>query len=497
MKSLLILIGLMLILLPDLGFSQLTTYTKKSKTGLKYGEKIIYKARRDSIRIGDDSVATIFKKRKTLYVNYRGETIFKDRTQSAQVFSYGSAVLQDKNGLYGAINAEGDVIVQFIHEQSPRKFKRLLLVPFGQSWDLYSPEGIIEYAVDSVGWLNNWLIVYTQKSEPYTYTEKRLFKKDRVKTAYRRTDFINLYNPESGRQIVDEVAELHPYGQFVLLKKLSGEQFLLHNGEEFRVENITDFKEHDEHYISYRKDSLLQLVNRSKKDVIISGKYLKFDFRDQSIHALKDSSQNIDAIDIFDQQGRLLRSDLFYIVDLDPNRFIYKKDSLQFIGSAAGKALSPEFYGFGDANEGYRIVYYRYSYGYMNDASYEVLSIRYPIVAQEQIALTKRKRGLDFIRTVFTSLGNLGKAFVGKAPTPIDHYRKSRPKGVYLKETGHVFHNGWAVVCLDYYDPDKKYETIPVAASNADLHYNYINLKGELLNDKKYLQCSDFHQGKA
>ena len=477
--------------------AQLITYQKGSKTGIRYHGDKIYRPRKDSIVIKDDSIATIYRKRKTIYLNYLGEKVFKDKVQNGTVFSFGSALIQDKDGKWAAINRKGEYIFDHFYLEQPEKYKSIIITTFGNSIDLYNDRGVLEFAADSVKWMKDWLIVYTDKDEYVTITKKRLLRKDIEKTVKREVNFMNIYDADPGVKIASEIKSIDSIGQFMILTQIDDKTTILHKTEAFTIDDVHSIRQINDNYFSFKKKAVIHLVDRSLAQVIFSGIFDRVEVQGDYLHALIDSTNQSEFLTVIDHSGQIISENLFRIRPISGNRFVYQKDSLQFIGDLAAHRMSKMYHAVGDASEGYRLIYYEHSYGYISDETYEELPIRYPIIAQEYDAVPQMRRGGDFIRAIMEGFSNLGRVLVGKDPVKYLRYRPGKPGGIRLKETGREFNDGWAAVCLYEYNAAGSYDSIPVLGPFEKVKYNYVNTKGEYLNNERYSECRDFKNGHA
>jgi hypothetical protein len=69
------------------------------------------------------------------------------------------------------------------------------------------------------------------------------------------------------------------------------------------------------------------------------------------------------------------------------------------------------------------------------------------------------------------------------------------PDEIVMVESGHLFHNGLAVVCLK--NDRKTEDTLIIADCSNPFKYNYIDTSGTLLNNSEYLECLPFNNGTA
>jgi WG containing repeat len=494
------------------GISQLSTFEKKGKIGLKNGEEILLKPKYDSILLADLEVSSAFKKKKLYYIsNSSGETIRKGKSEYLEVFRYGSGITSTKSGKNGAVDKSGDYFIE------PSKYNKLsyslgLLHLKDSSYYkknyLFVGNRIVSEKAQEIEIFNNWVIVKRSKTETHTHTPtKGIFKKRRTTTTTSTNRWMEVYDGYSGNSISSMVDEIVSFDDMIALK-WAGEMDLFFNNERI-MRDVT--------FIESRNDSLYEgarsvdlslrqsgepqdrfLMDKSTKHILVNGPHYKFDIHENSIygHGNKDDH---DALYIYDINGNLLRTDLKRGWSIDYNRYVFADSLGEFIGTELGDTLSGHYPKISEAKNGIRKVYFDFSYGYINDSSYADLAIHWPVVG-ERISYSGgggRRRGL--FRGLGRDLGNFGRRLIGK-PTKGRSSGYS-PKGrsgsdIIILDDGHDFYEEMAIVCLNGLRRDAKYDSI-YSFYRSDAIYNYISTTGKLMSTKKYSHCLPFKNGLA
>jgi WG containing repeat len=454
-------------------FAQFDSFEIKGKKGIQFNEIKISNPKFDRIEFKDDSIATAYKGSKVYFINVFGKTVYKSKADRAESFIDGFSIISKKEK-FGAINRDGEKVIPLKSLVKPYHIGKMMAVESPNSFyykhfDLYGQSGLLEKEVDSIKLLLNWVIAYDTWSESYTYTKKRFLRKDKEMPGIIEHPSLHIYEAQNASLITRRAQELHLEGDFLIVKK---------------------------------ENNHLAIFS-SEKGEVISGNYKHFIFNSQTIYALKDTVKVFDNLSIFDLSGKIIKNDLGFLSPIDDDRFLFTKDSMQFIGDELGNQLSPLVTGFGELSEGYRIVYLNERYSYMNDKTYEIQNFSYPILAKTVTTTHSSYNLFGHIRSKFknlgTRIGNFGRSFIGKRRKSLETYTWSSyyEKNTVFKEGGHSFVNGFAIVCT-YKVNDTNLTRLPLIVQDREpFTYNFINHSGEQLNETFYKQVFDFKNGMA
>jgi hypothetical protein len=486
-----------ILLFPISSFGQFKLEEKKGRFGVSVAGDFVFKPKADSVFISD-SIATIYKKKKIFYLNQRGDKVYKVKLENGQAFKNDFAIVKNKEGKYGAINAQGEEVIALFLDGPPKYYGNLLLVDsysYGHSV-LYANDGRFMDKIKEVYWLHGWVVVEQQTRTVYYETKKRLFRKNIKKKKYRTNNFQYVLDPYTKEFLVSK-GSYQDYGDYVLLT--NDKKNDLYSAEGDRVfENISDFKEFDRDYLQFSSDGETILFDRSKGKSLVKGDFIDFRINPSSIYAIKDTSRGILDISIYDHKGELIKDELAFVRSLDRQRFVFMVDTLQYIGTETGEELSEKYAAFGEMANGYRLVYFGASYGYINDHTYRLLPIEYPLIAKHYSGGGSGRRIGGFFRAIGNMIGSFARMMTFQKPPD---YSSSGNSGTYnytsLSESGHPFNNGLAKVCLSGKNKENNYDSLMVVESYEKLYYNFIDTNGVRLNKIKYEQASDFINGKA
>lgn len=479
-------------------FGQIETYENKEKLGLKVNNEIIYKAKADSILILDDTIATIYKKQKIYYVNLEGKKVFKRKITHGLAFHDGTAVVMNRKNKFGAINNKGDLIANYYYSQAPTYFGRLLVFEsWSHKFDVYSPvERLMSYA-DSIRPLENWLIIYNHSNESYTYTEKRFLRPDKTRTGKREVNHIVIYHIWQEELVAKDIKEIVELDQLIILKNENYQRSIYQRSGKLLYEKVYQIQQENPDFISFRHESKRKLLRKSDAKTIIEGTYTHFQFNPNTIYAYKDSTEELDLMDIYSKEGELKQSDLYFIRNIERDRAIFAKDTLQFIGTEEGDQLSQFYVNIEGASENFRLVYKKGYYTYINDNTYAELNSQWPLLAYDYPASSGGRRRGGFLRAIFTGIGNFGRALVGKPRKSIFSHSVGSSGGIGLYFYGELFQEGFAKVCVSTFPDEQIKDEYVLIENQYDIRYNYIDTSGALLNSKKYIYCYPFVNGVA
>ncbi|MFT4600770.1 MAG: hypothetical protein ACI857_000947 [Arenicella sp.] len=434
---------------------QFSSFEKESKTGLNYGEEIIVKAKYDSISTFDNEIATAYKKDSRYYFNQSGNKISKKKILYSNAFKNGFAILSNKKGKYGAINAKGKLVIPFDYSNQFEQFGVLMLAKNYSSYHVYgTSERILGY-IDSAKVMDDWFITYDKTSIYTEYKKENVLGKVKTKSYYHHDYYFNIYDHLKGTLILDSI-----------------DRYYFENG-------ISVHK---------RMDSSIYLLDSDRK-VVASGDYSSVQINENTIFCLAESDST-SRMDLRSINGSLIKDDVAFVMNLDSGRFIFSSDSLQFIGDEYGKQLSPKLKGFGTEENGWRIVFDGLHYTYMNDSTYELLDFRLPVILRTVSTPDGGSGGWTLgrgFRNMKKRIGNFGRRFIGKKKKPLEtgsysHYYKEN------KVPAHQFPiiNGFLKIESSTFDSINSTETYFEDDHNFRAKYNYINLKGKRVNDIHY-----------
>ncbi|MCB9223316.1 MAG: WG repeat-containing protein [Crocinitomicaceae bacterium] len=485
------------LLFPVIGNAQFSLTEKKGRVGVNYGDIVLITPKADSICLSD-SVATVFKKKKVSYLNTLGDKIYKSTIEKGHPFHNGFAIIQNKKGLYGAINAQGEEVVPFTSLRPGIYYGNMLLVKRylkrEHDFVLYEPYRSVLANIDSVIWLHDWIIVHRTESEKFEYVKKRLLRQDEVKTEYKYVQYSTVYDPFNYEK-VDQSGGYKDFGDYVFFNDPTGKKNLRSVDKSIKIEGINHVQELNENYLQFEQNDNLVLFNRKLKRSLISGNYYEYQFNENSIYAWKDTNGSFKSVAIYDLEGILLRDDLAYVRHIDDNRIVFMLDSMQVIGTEKGEILTDRFYAFGESHNGFRIVYLGASYGYIDESDYHLLPIEYPLIMKHYSGGGGKKPGGIF-RAFAQMIGNFGRMMTFQKPKNFDN---TLPTYDYtsLSEAGHPFHEGYAKVCLYGLNKDQQYDSLLIVEQHEPLHYNFVDINGRLLNSKKYTDAGNFNGGRT
>ncbi|MFT4600772.1 MAG: hypothetical protein ACI857_000949 [Arenicella sp.] len=502
---------IVVLFLPLVSFSQLSTFEKKGKTGLKEGEAIVIKPKYDSIVMGDTMISTAFKKSKVILFNKEGESVYKGKKGQLSVFKFGAGFLKNKKGEIGAINRSGDFFIEpSIHHHLSYQNQLIYLIDTGYNGTnkLFFESRVLEKDIKNVELFDNWVVAEKYKTEiSYRTVKTGVFKKKREEKVYTTTYWKKVYEGETGKEISRSIDDIYRIDDMVALKS-NTDLDLYFNGDKI-LESVT--------FIESRNDSLYEgatqknflvrrsgesddrfLMNKKTKQILVQAPHLSYDIFENVIfgHGDFDDHENVH---IYTLQGELIRSDLKKGSPLDATRFVFRDSLGEFIGDEFGSQLSQHYQGFGDVSEGIRKVYFGYSYGYINDSTYEDSGINWPVVAENISYTGGSGRRKSLFRGLGRDLGNFGRRLIGN-PTKgkISGYSgvSFRNSELPILDDGHDFSDGMAVVCLNGLRRDAKYDTL-ISFFDYQAIYSYITPKGKLMSTVKYSKCHPFKSGLA
>ncbi|MBD3639192.1 MAG: WG repeat-containing protein [Crocinitomicaceae bacterium] len=447
------------------------SFNEADKFGIRYNNTPITKAKFDSLAFQDDSVATAYRKKRVYFLNTAGEKIYKTKIDRAETFSSGTAILK-KKGSYGAINRDGDIHVPIRSTRRPEKLGVMVAVEYGEDfwtfYDLYGRFGLVERFADSIKFINGWVIVYTNTTRNYHYKDKRFLRKDKVVNGTLDYPAVSAYQGLTAKCMAYKALDCRVI----------------------------------EDYLVVQENNTTTVVHNHENGKIISGPFKEVIINKNTIYGLTDTIQFYHNLVIYSKTGTPLTDDLGLVAIIDNNRSIFEKDSLQFIGDEFGKPLSPFADGFGSLYNGLRIMYKNGRYTYMNDSTYELMPLSWPVIVQKVNTRHSTFNAGRFVGTKLKNfvrrIGNFGRILIGAKTKQLETYNWSTyfEENVEMVEYGRPFYNDYAIVC--YYDQADSNSSKPIMLSNKnDLRYNYVHTSGKLLNDNKYIKCREFRNGKA
>ncbi|MCB9223315.1 MAG: WG repeat-containing protein [Crocinitomicaceae bacterium] len=466
------------------GSTQFKTYTSKTKMGLKCNETIIFKAKKNlEIIIESDRIAVVKNKKSTYYIDCYGNEIFVLKNKNGVGFPFhdGSAIIGIKNKdgslLYGAINDSGNYFMPAEFAVLPEYFGQIVAAK-KYAGDLYSSlyhptSGFIVADVDSIYFMGNLLFADAKKNITHSSTRKKLFShKTKTYTYTDSYETIHVIDPQKGNLLVEFATDVVEYENYTV---------------------ITDFERH-----KYLFDKEQQLVfEQTFSDYLIM---------DHFVYCLGDSTNGAYELTLFDPNTGLIETDIEYVGQIDEGRYVFAKDSLQYIGKEDLSALSPSFMGFGPVHDGWRIIYDDYKYGYMNDSTYYVRPFRFPIIASIS---TKTHGGgtnpigwfANKVRNFGTHVGNFGRALIGKSPHPTYTYTGSpsyTTTELYYYYAGFPFVNNYAKIRVvpEVFVPEHDYVWLD-KIELSKTYYSFIDTNGHLISSEKYGRVNDFVEGRA
>ncbi len=486
-----------LILITSFASAQIARVEKKGKVGFKYGDEVIKKPKYDSLIFGDTKIITAYKKEKAYYIDISGKIIHKGKIYRTSPFINGTGILKNRRGKYALIMANGDFLMEYLNTEKPVKYGQMVFVENGYQNKLFNSHELLEKGIDSVLSIGTWLISKTTTKESYTYTKKRPFLPNKKETAYRYSHSSNLYDVDQGTLKLDQISTYEVYANNLLVfrEKLSSAIFAL-NGEK-EVKDLLEFEIIDSSYFAAVQNEKRSIYSSKDLNPIVTGDYDLFILKSNSIYALGDTTNEFPSVDIFNYEGEQLKTGIQYVSELDENRVIFAKDSLQFIGTEIGERLSDYYHGFGNVQNGYRIVFGAYTYGYINDSTYAKIGGDYPVIGRKKSTYGSSRRRKGFIRTLVEGIVNTTRRFFGKSP--ISSYSASNydPNAINIVESGSGFEEGHAIVCLYGLQENNHYDTLTLTEDFVSLRYNYMDTTGALMNKNKYHECRPFEKGYA
>lgn len=467
---------------------------KKGKSGVSLNGSILYKPKADSVYFSD-SIATVYQKKKIIYINTSGEKIYKAKIENGWPFHNDFAIIKNKKGKYGAINSSGEEVISLFHDVPPTYYGNFLLAHniFGQGV-LYTKEGRLKDKISKVDWLHDWIVVERTTEEQYTYYEKRFLRKKEKKTGYKYYKNYFIYHAYN-QELITTNGHFQDFGDFVLFHQDDGTS--LHStSSEVVIKHVSDVSEVNETYLQFKQKDSFVLYDRMNKKEFIRGDYIYFQLNKNSIYAVKDSSTGVLDMSIYDYQGQQLKTNLGFVRNLDEQRSVFMVDTVQYIGNEIGDQLSDKYVAFGERMGNYRVVYFGASYGYINDKTYKLLPIEYPLMARRYSSGGGRRRG-----GIFRAFGHMVESFVRiltlQRPKPLGAGYSGGYDYTKLEEAGKPFNNGWARVCLYGSNQEKRYDSLLVVESYEKTPYNYVDTNGTLMNSRKYNYASEFQNGRA
>jgi hypothetical protein len=447
---------LILVIVSSQSFSQFSTTEKKGKTGLKFEDQLIVKPKFDSINTTDKEIATAYKKSSIYYLNNEGKKIKKSAISYGSIFTDGFAIISTKKGRYGAINNVGEKIIRFSSKEMPQQFGRLLIVKSWSDYNIYSPSGYLSGSVDSVDIIEDWLLGHKTEAVYHHYIRKRTLGKDKDESYYTYHPYFNIHNYRKGTAVLKNVVRYYQ----------------------------------DENYTIHKLiDSSVAIVDNNDQ-LISKGDYIDIQVNKNSLYCtlLNDSAHTTE---IRDLSGKLLRNDLLLINTIDEFRYVFQNDSLQFIGDEMGKQLSPKMTGFGDLTNGWRIAYDKFSFTYMNDSTYEVLTMRLPVILK---TITTSSGGGNGgwslgrgIRNFKTRVGNIAKKYTGGTERALE---TSEYAYIIKKDEFPVYQfpiqGEYVIVVSSLLDSNQSYDRFFHYEYNFEPKFNYMKTDGSLINNEHY-----------
>ena len=484
-------------LIASFASAQFEQYEEKGKVGFKFASEVVKKPKYDSLIIGDSEIVTAYKKDKVYYINSSGKAIHKGKFYRTSPFIKGTGILKNRRGKYAIIMTNGEFLMEYLSTEKPVKYGQMVFVESPYRNRLFNNNKLLEKKLDRVKSIGTWLISTTITKEQYTHTTNRRLLPDKKETAYRYHQFHKLYNAEEGTLEMDEISGFQLYAGNLLVEKNESPSALFALDGSREIENLREFKKIDSTYFTAMQGEERTLFSTHDLKAIISGNYELLLPKMNTIYALGDTTSEFPALDIYDYEGNLIKSELQYVSDLDEGRFLFAENGMQFIGTEFGEQLSGFYHGFGTAQNGYRIVFGAYTYGYMNDQTYAKVPGDYPVIGRKKSTYSSGRRRKGIIRTLVQGIVNTTRRVFGKGP--VNYYPASNydPNEINIVESGSGFEEGYAIVCLYQYQADNQYDSLTLTDNFFKLKYNFIDTTGQRLDKKEYDECRPFNKGYA
>ncbi|NOQ75524.1 MAG: hypothetical protein GQ574_26175 [Crocinitomix sp.] len=485
-----------LILIASIASAQFTRVEKKGKVGFKYAETIVKKPKYDSLIFGDKTIVSAYKKGKVYYVNTSGKKIHKGTIYRTSPFVNGTGILKNRRGKYAIIKDNGEYLMEYLFTEKPVKYGQMVFVKSKYRNRLFNARQLLEKKADSVTSIGVWLISSTTTKEAVTHRKKRPFLPDKKETSYLHHVKHKLYDAEKGILRLDEIESFEMYASNLVVERNGSPAAIYSLDGANEIDTLCEFEIIDSNYFSAVQDEKRGIYSANNLNPIITGDYEFFLLKSKTIYALGDTTNAFPALDVYDYNGKLLKTGIQYVSDLDENRFVFGKDSLQYIGTELGEQLSGFHHGFGSAQNGYRIVFGNYSYGYINDKTYAKIDADYPIIGRKKSTYRTTRRRKGIIRTIVQGIVNTTRRFFGKSTVS---YSSSNydAVGINIVESGSGFEEGFAIVCFYGLQDDNQYDSLTLTEDFVSLKYNYIDTTGQLIDKNKYYECRPFHNGYA
>lgn len=471
---------LLLTLLPFVAFSQLSTYKKGAKEGVKIGEHIIAKAKYDEVIIKDDSVATAFKKKKMFYINSQGDFIYKGLKADSEVFEEGLGIVKNKKGYFQLINRNGIVLAGGpLGISSPTRYGDYV---FFQN-NLYSNSGLIEKEIDSIAVQDNWLKVFLTATVVTVKTKKiNLFKKEKTKE-YSYYPYFNLFKLDEDKKLAGDVVKLAQHEGGIIIETADGFNHLYNQNGGLVEFGLSDLKNINQTYASAIKDSSLILINKSNMTVEIRGNYTSYEVKPGVIWG-KGKNGMRQSIDIY-RGSKLKVSGWNYIRDWDKERSVFKDSIGQFVAWNTGDIISKKYVNFDKPTGYFMLVQDSASYTWLDVDIFVEKPFHYPHILADVPVRAERKTGF------FSIIPNIMHAFFGPKR------EADLPTNLEIVDAGHQFYDGWAICQVNVPSKNEPFDSAVYIGKVKNLKYNYINTSNKRLNDKKYSDCFPFLNGKA
>jgi hypothetical protein len=476
MKSLI----LLSLLSSGLAFGQLSTYTIKGKTGVKYDNKIVAKAKYDKVLLLDEDIATAFKKNKTYYIDSDGDVFYKGKTSETSTFEYGMGIIKGKKKMYHIIDVGGDQIDQ--ERYSIQKPKRVGgAVEFtGNPGAIYNDDGSFFARHDSVVLMDNWLLVYTTE-EVKRYTKIRKLFRIKTEIEIIQVPSATVFSKNGYYKYANQVSEIDSMRGLRVLTTIDSNQHLFTEFGELVAENLRNIEPFEENYIIGDHKSGKTLVNTSEKKLYIKGAYEKFEVKENIIFAFSTFNNKEKVVDIYSGDS-LVQSDWKFIEEWDELSSVFSDSTGKFVAWNNGDKRSRSYVNFNEPTGYYMMVKDSASYTWLDVDIFAEREFHYPFLTGDY---TRRKGpGPGFVDKLFymSFLGWIG-----------DKDTTTR----IIIDSGNEFHDGWAIVPTNAKSAKKPFLEPVFIGDSKNIRYNFINIQNKRLNDKKYEDCLSFSDGRA
>lgn len=489
-------ITIYLILIASFASAQFTEIKEKGKVGFMHGNELVKKPTYDSLFLGDKTIVTAYKKEKVFYLNKNGKIIYKGSIECTSPFINGSGILKNRKDKYALIQTNGDYLMDYLSKEKPLKYGRLVFVESPDGNKLFNSKNLLESRIDSVNARGVWLISSVTLQEKMTHTKQRKYLADKKET----DQYYNskLYNVDEGILKIEDISSYEIYANNLLVYQTGSPTALFTLDGRKEVTGIQEFEIIDSSLFSVLINDKRSIYYAHDLQPIITGDYNSFLLKSNTIYALGDTTKEFPDLDIYDYDGNLLITDIQYVSDLDENRIVFAMGWLQYIGTEFGEQLCGFYLGFGQEQNGYRIAYNSYSYRYINDQTYAIVSKEYPVIGRKKSTyLGSNHSRKGFIRTLVHDIVNTTRRFIDKSPANSYYSTDYDPNTINIIESGSGFQEGFAIVCLYGLRPDFQYDSLTLTENFASLKYNYIDTTGQLVDMEHYEECRPFHKGYA